>query len=113
MKIIQGKRQTGKTTTLIHLSAALDIPIAVGNYCKISRIEELSKKLRVNIRNPIMFTDDNLRGLRKVLIDDVDDLSLDTVVYFYMNVGRYMSIPFVTCTNKNKTVKVLEVLKGV
>lgn len=79
MIIVGGKRYCGKTTELIKISAANQIPIVVLNNKRGEFIERLAKRMNMKIPKTIPYYDkEKLIGrVDKIVIDDVEDILQD------------------------------------
>lgn len=73
MVILYQERGTGKTCTLIELSARNNVPIATSY--NTTYIKKKADELNLQIPNPIKVNNlEDLRGIGKVYIDDIDGL---------------------------------------
>lgn len=73
MVILYQERGTGKTCTLIELSARNNVPIATPYDTK--HIKNKSEELKLQIPKPIKVNSlEDLNGIEKVYIDDMDIL---------------------------------------
>lgn len=73
MTILYQERGTGKTCTLITLSARNNVPIATPY--DVDYIKRTADKLNLTIPNPIKVNNlEDLNGIEKVYIDDMDSL---------------------------------------
>lgn len=72
MKIIAGKRQSGKTTQLIYESAQSNIPIVCADFDAVKHISSQAKILGLEIPKPMCFSElkENCTE-SKILIDDL------------------------------------------
>lgn len=72
MKIIAGKRQSGKTTQLIYESAQSNIPIVCADFGVVKHIYSQAKILGLEIPKPMCFSElkENCTE-RKILVDDL------------------------------------------
>ena len=73
MVILNQERGTGKTCTLIELSARNNVPIATPYDTKY--IQNKAEELKLKIPNPIKINSlEDLNDIEKVYIDDIDGL---------------------------------------
>lgn len=77
-QIIVGERGSGKTTKLVYLSEERKVPIVVGNNSQKRLVEDMSKRLDVDIPTPVVVgsVDDlyRLRGLKGCLVDEATSI---------------------------------------
>lgn len=74
MDIYVMPRASGKTTMLVHKSHDTQIPILVSDLRRAKHIEELAKKLGVDIPEPLTVRTNRLGHCRSVLVDDLDSV---------------------------------------
>lgn len=73
--MIGGRRQCGKTTSLIRKASAENLYIVCASKERVRYVADLARRMEVDIPFPISLSEIPLRGcMRNVLVDDVEDV---------------------------------------